>query len=295
MHEGPVLAELNGLEVIDCQSCRFAHLREGGKPQVAYESGEFQDDAWFAKERDEHLQGLWDAAYRFQWEHLLGEPALMLDYGAGAGWFLWCVARMDYRAEVLGAELSWKAIRMAPERIRHRIFAPSSPRVHCSFPVVRMSLVLEHIQDPAKFLQKHIPIWDAREILVVVPNEFNPLQRVVGGSWFVSPWHHNYFTPVSLIDLFWRFGYRPVYRGATFPMELFILMGWDYRKNPDLGKQCHVLRLRMEKRLGPKVFQVYGLLHRTLGWGRELIYLFRKNPLGETTRRYDHRNLLRTP
>jgi len=59
-------------------------------------------------------------------------------------------------------------------------------------------------------------------------------------------------------------------------MELFILLGFDYRGNDELGRKCHLARLRLERRVGPRIFKLYGWLHRRLVWGREMIYLFRR-------------------
>jgi len=275
IHEGPVLARKDELEVIDCTSCGFAHLKSGGASESEYAAGLFQDRAWFEKERKEHIQGLWDACYEFQWR-LMRETEPFLDYGCGAGWFMWYVRRrtVPFPAKCVGLELAPIPPAFVPLNVSDLIYPPSSSRVLQRFPAVRMSLILEHMERPQAFLESHVQTWMPRRFLVVTPNEFNPLQRRVGGSWFVSRWHWNYFTPRTLTRLFFRLGYDATYRGASFPMELFILAGLDYRDDPELGRKCHLRRLRLEQALGWRVFRVYSLLHRLLGWGREMIYRF---------------------
>ena len=36
-------------------------------------------------------------------------------------------------------------------------------------------------------------------------------------------------------------------RESTFPLELFLLMGQDYVKNPKIGKKIHLERIQFEK------------------------------------------------
>lgn len=275
IHEGPVLARKGDLEVIDCTSCGFAHLRSGGADWSEYAEGRFQDRNWFEKERSEHQDGLWDACYEFQWR-LMERCEPFLDYGCGAGWFMWYVRKRTtpIPAECVGAELAPIPQEFVPINVTGLIRSPQSQNVMRRFPTVRMSLVLEHLGQPHTFLRSHVPVWMPRRFLIVVPNEFNPLQRRVGGSWFVSRWHWNYFTPRTLTRLFNDLGYEVAYRGASFPMELFILAGFDYRDDPELGRKCHLRRLRLERTLGWQIFRVYSVLHRLLRWGREMIYAF---------------------
>jgi hypothetical protein len=160
---------------------------------------------------------------------------------------------------------------------------------------VRFSLVLEHVPDPAGFLSDHLawPGLDAKKVLVVVPNEFNPLQRAVlrrdplgtfrdvplgpvhhhRRAWFVDRRHLNYFDPPGLRACFEDAGLRVTYEGATFPMELFILAGADYRKNKSIGLAAHRLRLRFEKAMGSLAWRIYEMLYRRWGVGRELVFM----------------------
>ena len=90
---------------------------------------------------------------------------------------------------------------------------------------------------------------------IEVPNDFNSFQEVARDdlekdSWWVAPKVHlNYFDADSLAALLADHGLAEVDRLASFPMELFLLMGDDYVGHPDVGAACHSKRMRFEKTL----------------------------------------------
>ena len=121
------------------------------------------------------------------------------------------------------------------------------------FDAVHLAFVLEHVRSPAEILRK------AREALrpggvicVEVPNDFNRLQQAAGLALGKPPWwvcwpdHINYFSFASLERTVEAAGFDVVGRDATFPMELFLLMGEDYVGNDPVGRACHEKRMRLE-------------------------------------------------
>jgi hypothetical protein len=44
-----------------------------------------------------------------------------------------------------------------------------------------------------------------------------------------------------------RIGFKIIIKEATFPLEIFLLMGQDYIKNPKIGKKIHLERIQFEK------------------------------------------------
>ena len=44
-----------------------------------------------------------------------------------------------------------------------------------------------------------------------------------------------------------RAGFKIIIKESTFPLELFLLMGQDYVKNPKIGKKIHLARIQFEK------------------------------------------------
>jgi hypothetical protein len=110
--------------------------------------------------------------------------------------------------------------------------------------------------------------------MVVVPNEFNALQKRIvadlGNHWYVQKPHINYFSKASVGRLFESCGLRVVHQSGTFPMEIFYILGYKYIGNDTLGRKCHRRRLDIEGRFGIS-WQVYELLYKWFGWGRETI------------------------
>lgn len=310
-HPGIYIAD----KLIDCQRCGFCHLYPLPDPATVdryYEGDCFyagdnphSPPDWLDKERKEYEAGLWDAYYGYL-AGLLDPYEDVIDWGCGAGWFLDYLWRRLDRSQysLYGIEPSRTARRHSP--IAHRLYEKISKEVKSyqilergDYMAVRgniiLSLVLEHIPDPARFLQEDVlPHLDGR-LVVVVPNEWNPLQRHIinretklGASfdwmrfelkhkvsgatyhpWFVSSVHVNYFNPASLRGLLERCGLTVTHTGATFPMELFILAGKDHRNNDEQGRRNHLWRLQLERKW-PGVFRLYEWLGR-LGIGREIV------------------------
>lgn len=269
-HRGPELAKQDFLSVIDCEKCGFAHLRGGWMPAEAYVAGQLPDLEWYQKERREVAAGWWDACFQAQLDLLRLTPGhALLDVGAGFGFFVNWARERGWRVD--GNEVSRLALERAP--LLYRRGEEPGDR----YWALRYNLVLEHLEDPRATLAADIQRWQPSRLLLIVPNELNPAQRAVGGTWWISPWHRNYFTPASLIRLAESLGLALVYQTASYPMEWFITMGLDYRGRPEVGRLAHHIRLWREMQRGPRIFQEeYHDWHMEWGVGRELIYVFER-------------------
>jgi SAM-dependent methyltransferase len=125
-----------------------------------------------------------------------------------------------------------------------------------AFDAVHLKLVLEHLADPAAVLAAARTVLRPDGVLCVqVPNDFNALQAVVQQTldtpswWIAPPFHVNYFDFASLRRLCDRTGFAVVQEDATFPMELFLLMGEHYVGDDGVGRACHRKRMALEERL----------------------------------------------
>ena len=150
------------------------------------------------------------------------------------------------------------------------------------FDVVMLLNVLEHLRNPPEILLNiQEKLLNPDGLLVIeVPNEFNDFQTAavkefgLNEWWVCPPAHLNYFSNTSLQSLLDKCGYDIVYVGASFPMELFLLMGDVYVGNQALGKQCHNKRAKFEevmRRQGKeeKLLQFYEALGK-LDLGRQV-------------------------
>jgi SAM-dependent methyltransferase len=135
--------------------------------------------------------------------------------------------------------------------------------------------VLEHVADPGGMVEDLIPaLAPAGRLIVRVPNDFNPLQdaarAALGGEpwWIAVPDHVNYFDHESIARLLERIGLEVVDRLTDFPMELFLLMGHDYRNDPAVGREVHDERRRAELALDAPTRRRLGRAWVAAGVGR---------------------------
>lgn len=143
--------------------------------------------------------------------------------------------------------------------------------------------VLEHIPDPASLLLTLAPaLAPGGRLVVRVPNDFSPLQeaalRMLGGEpwWVAVPDHVNYFDHASIGTLLERTGFQVVQHSADFPMELFLLMGDDYRTDPAVGREVHGRRRRAELAMEPGIRRALGEAWAAAGIGRNALVAARR-------------------
>jgi SAM-dependent methyltransferase len=287
--------------LINCISCGFAHLYPlpDAKAVDRYYGGDYfysqhSPQDWFSKEKAEYDAGLWDAYYSYL-AGLLDPNKPVIDIGCGSGLFLDYLCKHGWSQwQLYGIEPSRTARNASP--IGHRLFKELAKEElvvslrygeaqYKAYGAIKgnvvLSLVLEHIPDPARFLEEDVlPHLDGR-LVVVVPSEFNLLQRLVGlrypdkKYWFVSRVHCNYLTRTSLKSLLERVGLRVVHTGATFPTEIWPLIGRNHIGNDELGRRNHLWRLELERRW-PGIFRLYGWLGRWFNVGREIVMVAEK-------------------
>ena len=122
---------------------------------------------------------------------------------------------------------------------------------------VILNFVLEHLPDPIELLKiiKNKLIIKGGVLVIEVPNDFNDLQLIcdisnhTGKYWLRFPDHLNYFSFKSLRKLLESLGFKILYQEASFPMELFLLMGDNYIKDKNLGPELHRKRLLFERNM----------------------------------------------
>jgi SAM-dependent methyltransferase len=122
------------------------------------------------------------------------------------------------------------------------------------YDVVMLLNVLEHLRYPAETIKeiKNKLMTKDGLLIIEVPNEFNDFQMVANDEynlndwWICPPNHINYFSASSLENLLEKSGFTIVKKEASFPLELFMLMGDVYVGNDNLGKECHNKRVLFE-------------------------------------------------
>lgn len=296
-HAGPVLAERHGGTVIACRACGYRHavpLPDPERVRRFYAEefyGGFHKDYIGGQQRDLPWWRLEFAAKYTLFEELL-PPARrrLLDVGSGAGWFLqfghgrgWATVGVEPAAAACAharSELGCEVVQ--------GFFEPAQVVDLQPVDVVHLNNVLEHVPDPGALLDTARAVLAPGGLICLTsPNDFNPLQEALVAlrghePWWVDPREHvNYFDRTSLDGLLRRHEFVPVRWQASFPLELFALMGEDYLAEPALGTVIHGKRKAFEHALhdagrADLLAELYGKLGE-LGLGRTVTVVGKKN------------------
>jgi len=294
-HRGAVLTSANGFDVIDCEQCEFKHIvavPTEEELEKSYRHDYYTQEKPLYIERYRQDLDWWNIVYSRRFEtlerHLPASRRRLLDIGSGPGFFLLNGKNRGW--SVKGIEPSVQAAdhsRGLGLDIENSFFSTQTAGRLGLFDAINMSEVLEHIPNPAALLRLvHRQLSPSGMVCIVVPNDFNAFQLVLRDHlsykpWWVAPPHHvNYFDFVSLSKLVEKQGFEVVHQEATFPIDLFLLMGDNYVGNDALGRACHSKRMNFEMALAKSGFgDVLSGLYSALaqqGLGREVVLFARK-------------------
>lgn len=207
----------------------------------------------------EYWDATWSMRRRLMERALPSARRRILDVGSSGGFLLDHFRQAGWQPT--GIEPARSAARWARERYGLDVFcgelldyplAGGAER----FDVVHSAQVLEHVLDPEACVA-HIAslLAPGGLVYIEVPNDFNVFQetareRLEKSAWWVAPRYHlNYFGYDSLSGLLASHGLREIDRLASFPIEMFLLMGEDYVGRPDVGAACHARRMHFERSL----------------------------------------------
>ena len=263
-HSGPVLDSVKGFDVIECEMCGFKHIVPIPTPE---ELEAVYRQEYYSAEKPQYLErhredlDWWNLVYSERYdtfEQLLPpHRRRILDVGSGPGYFLLYGKQRGW--QTLGIEPSAQAAAHSRElglEIGEDFLNEETVSQLGAFDVVHMSEVLEHIPDPSGMLQLVRRLLNPDGLIcVVVPNDYNSFQHALRTvcnfkPWWVAPPHHiNYFDFDSLSQLLSASGFDVLLHEATFPIDMFLLMGDNYVGNDALGRQCHGKRVALERNL----------------------------------------------
>jgi SAM-dependent methyltransferase len=259
-HMGLIIDHVNGFDIIECIQCGFVHANP---IPVEQDLKEIYQEEYYSTEKPEYIaryeedKQWWELCYDDRYDYfeqqLNVSQRSILDVGSGPGLFL-----------RRGVDRGWLTFGIEPSRqaaeysrgfgleIYQGFLAPET-ELNTFFDVVHLSEVLEHIPNPLALLKKTYSLLNNEGLIcIVVPNDYNPLQKALRKvddyqPWWLAPPHHiNYFEPSTLKALVEQAGFEVTEITSTFPIDLFLLMGDNYIDNDVLGRQCHAKRKRFE-------------------------------------------------
>ena len=254
-HAGPLLGKRDSLRVIDCRVCGYAHLET--MPNTDDLNRFYASDFWTKEQpgalaRIEEQRKWWAATYGDWLElverHAPGRMLMLLDVGVGYGYFLKSASIRGW--DIQGIEPSLRAAQYATHQTGTAVWCGTweeAPRLGVRTSCISALWLIEHLPDPLCFLRwAHDRLLSGGVLLVVVPNDFTPIQRLISTSgkvavpwWFIHHTHISYFTPVTLSNLLGRAGFRVVERTTMYPMEHYLYDGKDYTADASLGAELH--------------------------------------------------------
>ena len=293
IHKGKILDKKEGVSIIECISCGFKHVN----PIPSEEDlAKFYKKEFYSKGKPNYFRetkedlSWWMATYNNYYalleKHTKGRK--ILDVGSGPGHFLVCGKKRGWN--VLGFEPSFDAWKYSKRRklaVVNDFFSYESAKQYGPFDVIHTSMVLEHVPNPATFIEDMKKLLKPNGIIAIFcPNDYNPLQEILQKKlkfkpWWVVPTHHlNYFDVSSMKKLLSKNGFEVVEKLATFPMEFFPLSGDNYIGNTSLGRECHLRRKKFEMLLfenNPQLLNNLYASFATQGIGREFFFIAQKN------------------
>lgn len=294
-HFGPVIDEINGFQVIDCQNCGFKHvypLPNLDELEKIYRHDYYTSDKPLFLQETEEDKYWWRSVYsdRFDTleEFLPASARRILDVGSGPGYFVSYGMSRGWQA--IGIEPSSRACEHARSlgaEVIENFFNQDTSASLGKFDAIYANAVLEHIPNPREMISLMRESLLPNGILcVVVPNDYNPFQETLRKyegyrPWWVAPPHHlNYFNFETLSKLLTSEGFEVILKETTFPIDMFLLMGDNYVNSPELGRACHKKRMRFDIQLSQSnhnnVKRNFYQALASVGLGREVVLFARK-------------------
>lgn len=294
-HHGFLILSKNGYDIIECETCGFAHsIPIPGESELNeyYTNKYYQSDKPDYADQHQKDRDWWKMinVNRYaRFERSLGRKGKILDIGCGPGFFL--KDGLDLGWEVFGVEPSKEAFEYAQSlkvNCINESFDINKFSENENFDVVIINQALEHIAFPNLLLEdlKRIIKHDGL-LSIVVANDFNPLQKIavekfgIDEWWAIPPEHLNYFTHESLSNLCVKSGYTVVDLSSTFPIDMFLLMGDQYIGNNKIGNAAHKRRKEFEFSLNKygnnELLNKFYKSMAEIGLGREIDIICRNN------------------
>jgi SAM-dependent methyltransferase len=201
-----------------CRVCEFTWTTaELAPPEVLYHSGYFEGEGYedyFVPAAREY-----EAGRRLRWLLRTGSAETLVEAGAAGGFFV--AAARDAGIQAEGVELVASAAAFAQDQlgVPVRVGSFETASFPQPFHVVCAFHVLEHVEDPATFLEAALAATvPGGRLALEVPNISSAAFARLGDAWpHIKPAYHRWhFTPGSLRRLVTQHGFRVIAADTVF-------------------------------------------------------------------------------
>lgn len=209
----------------------------------------------------------------------------VLEIGCGLGDLLCYLREND--CNVSGVDIAPKAAEIARARGLDVALGDFRALVGEALPLdgydaILFMNVLEQMPEPDEVVAAaHRLLAPGGVVIIRSGNDFNPLQLEAGrasgaGEFWVTADHLSYFSFSSLERLLDAKGFDVVGAQGDFPMEMMVLLGFDYLNDPAQGAAAHKRRVAFEEAVSPDVRRRLYRAFAQAGLGRCLLMAGRK-------------------
>ena len=222
-----IILETKGYKLYKCLSCKiiFAHKdkKENLDSQKIYEN-------YYKKETASRFGSIVELvvkAFRFIRAYKISilEPNYknILDIGSGRGWMLYFLKKYFKYERTVGTQIADNAYIFSKEKLGLEIYDKDLLELPFkdTFDVITMLHVLEHVENPEKYVEKIYELLSKNgSLFMEVPNYDAWARRFTGKYWLALDLRHHllFFTPYSLISLLKKYNFK-IKRVKTFSLE----------------------------------------------------------------------------
>lgn len=141
------------------------------------------------------------------------EAKKVLDIGSGRGWVLFFLKKYFNYEKTVGTQIADNAYGFSREKLKLEIYNQDLLEISFDqrFDVVSILHVLEHVDNPERYIERIGEILDQRGWLFVeVPNYQAWSRRLTKRHWLALDLKHHlfFFTPASLTTLLKKYGFK---------------------------------------------------------------------------------------
>ena len=221
-----IILETKGYKLCKCLSCKLIFVK---KDAIELNSQNVYAN-FYKKENASRFGGIVEVIvkmFRFKRAckiYFLNKKARsILDIGSGRGWMLYFLKKYFKYDRVTGTQIAENAFRFSKEKLKLEIHNQDLLELSFEnkFDIVSILHVLEHVENPEKYVEKISELLhDDGLLFIEVPNFNAWSRRLTKGHWLSLDLKHHltFFTPTSLSSLLKKYNFK-IKKIRTFSLE----------------------------------------------------------------------------